>query len=159
MVPSAVSGIYWGLVSPVDNEGVTIHTETMTLYGSVSPVDRMLVSGSGSPGKKVGIPLLSVTPSELRGDCALLLPAGLGSASLGVPAPLQNITNVQLNSEQWLQLGRLGTPWKKEPSHHFHKRVELILICSGLQGFQSSCYAKEAGNKVSSIHVTRWHIS
>ena len=58
----------------------------------------------------MGIPLLSVSLSELLGDWALLSPAGLGSASPGVLAPLQNIANVQLNSEQWLHLGHLGTP-------------------------------------------------
>ena len=107
---SAVSGIHWGLVSPMDNEGAAIHTESMSLYGSASPVARMPVSGSGSPGKKVGIPLLSVTLSELLGDWVPLSPAGLGSANLGVLAPLQNIANAQLNSEQWLHLGHLGTP-------------------------------------------------
>ena len=68
MVLSAVSGIYWGLASPVDNEGVTTHTESVTIYGPVSPAGRMCVSGSGSPGKRVGIPLRTVTLGELLGD-------------------------------------------------------------------------------------------
>ena len=49
---SAVSGIHSGLVSPVDNEGVAIHTESMSLYGSVSSVARMLVSGLGAQARK-----------------------------------------------------------------------------------------------------------
>ena len=49
------------------------------LYGSVSLVGKTLVSWPGSQREKVVV-LLTVTPSDPLGDCALLPPEGLGSA-------------------------------------------------------------------------------
>lgn len=102
-----------------------IHSKSMTITWSCAPLGRTHVSVNQRV--KVGVALLTITPSNPLGELVFPFSTTLGSANLeilvskGRTLPSRDTVTVPLNSNSRLLAGHFGLHVPRD--HHFSSRI------------------------------------